>query len=35
MEEAYAQDFLDHLLYHSHTAVGLGPLQIEEVEVET
>lgn len=35
MEEAYAQDFLDHLLYHFHTVVGPGLLQIGEVEVET
>lgn len=35
MEEAYVQDSLDHLLYHSHIVVGLGPLRIGEVEVET
>ena len=34
MEEACAQDFPDHLLYHSHIVVGPGPLQIGEVEVE-
>ena len=35
VEEACAQDFPDHLWYHSHIVAGPGPLQIGEVEVET
>ena len=35
MEEAYAQDWFDHLLCHSHTVVAPGLLQIEEVEEVT
>ena len=33
--EAYAQDWFDHLLCHSHIAVGRGLLQIGEVEEVT
>ena len=35
VEEACAQDWFDHLLCHSHTVVGLGLLQIGEVEEVT
>ena len=35
MVEACAQDSLDHWLHHSRIAVGPGPLQNGEVEVET
>ena len=33
--EACAQDWFDHLLCHSHIVVGLGLLQIGEVEEVT
>lgn len=35
MEEACAQDSLDHLLYHSRIGVDPGPQQTGEVEEGT